>query len=89
MIEYDCEGCGIHVYAYGRDAAPMTGFCGTCEWLCEHVPDPEEMMAIRVEHDWLNPDRPGARLPRLGQARVKAAHEPDYPAGSYMADVPG
>jgi hypothetical protein len=47
MIEYDCEGCGVHVIAIGIDAAPSHQFCGVCEWLCEFVTDPEEIEAIR------------------------------------------
>ena len=41
MIEFDCEGCGGHVVATGRDTIPRSGLCATCEWLCEFVPDPE------------------------------------------------
>jgi hypothetical protein len=41
--EFDCEGCGAHVYAFGQDKPPSHQFCATCVWLCEHVPDPDEM----------------------------------------------
>jgi hypothetical protein len=47
MVEFDCEGCGIHVYAFGRNRVPVSHLCATCEWLCEHVPDPVEMMVMR------------------------------------------
>jgi hypothetical protein len=47
VIEFDCEGCGVHVFAFGRDTVPLTHLCATCEWLCEFVPDPEELMAVR------------------------------------------
>jgi hypothetical protein len=47
-VEYDCEGCGVHVINFGRDRVPVSGFCAVCEWLCEFVPDPEEMMALRL-----------------------------------------
>jgi hypothetical protein len=44
---YDCEGCGIRVFVFGRDTVPAHGFCAICAWLCEFVPDPIEMMAMR------------------------------------------
>jgi hypothetical protein len=44
MIEYDCEGCGCHVCAYGIERIPIHSLCCTCAWLCEHIPDPEIMM---------------------------------------------
>lgn len=46
-VEYDCEGCGSHIYNAGYDKVPKTGLCLMCAWLCEHVPDPEAMMVIR------------------------------------------
>jgi hypothetical protein len=46
-IEFNCEGCGVHVVAFGLATIPKTGLCAMCEWLCEFVPDPEEMMAVR------------------------------------------
>lgn len=48
MIEFVCEGCGDHVYAFGRVSVPVSGLCAVCEWLCEYVPDPEAMMALRL-----------------------------------------
>jgi hypothetical protein len=45
-IEFDCEGCGVQVFAFGIDAAPETQMCAVCEWMCEHL-DPLEMMTIR------------------------------------------
>lgn len=47
MIEFDCEGCGVHVLGFGRDTIPLSHMCGLCEWLCEFVPDPEAMMKLR------------------------------------------
>ena len=59
MIEFDCEGCGGHVVATGRDTIPRSGLeCATCEWLCEFVPDPEAMMEVRKHLD--NPPEPTA-----------------------------
>jgi hypothetical protein len=46
MIEYDCEGCGVHVVGLGRDSVPKSGLCGVCEWYNEHVPDAEEMIRV-------------------------------------------
>jgi len=48
MSEFDCEGCGAHVFALGRARVPRSGFCALCEWLCEFVPDPQEMMDLRA-----------------------------------------
>jgi hypothetical protein len=42
MIEFDCEGCGTHVFEFRREAVPTSQLCATCEWLCEFVPDPDE-----------------------------------------------
>ena len=45
-VEFDCEGCGVHVLSFGRDRVPVSHLCATCEWLCEFVPDPDEFWAI-------------------------------------------
>jgi hypothetical protein len=42
MIEFDCEGCGVHVVDLGSVTAPASRLCATCAWLCEFVPDPGE-----------------------------------------------
>lgn len=47
MITFTCEGCGYHITAFGIACVPPHGLCATCAWLCEHVPDPEEMMTVR------------------------------------------
>ena len=36
--EYDCEGCGVHVFAFGIPAPPDSMFCATCAWWSEFVP---------------------------------------------------
>ena len=64
MIEYSCEGCGSDVYAYGLDAVPPHGFCVVCAWLCEHVPDPEEMEMHRRGMDLVVANRVSARYHR-------------------------
>lgn len=46
-VEYHCEGCGDHVFNAGRDTVPKSQMCAVCEWLCEFVPDPVEMMELR------------------------------------------
>jgi hypothetical protein len=51
MIEYDCEGCGYSVVNTSLDRPPRSGFCAVCEWLCEFVPDPEEMELLRRQID--------------------------------------
>ena len=45
-IEFDCEGCGAHVYGVGRDTMPPSRMCATCEWMCEFLPDPDEFWAV-------------------------------------------
>jgi hypothetical protein len=63
MVEFDCEGCGVHVVQLGRDAVPVSCMCAVCEWLCEHIPDPVEMMAARRRMDSRDNAQPeGARL---------------------------
>lgn len=58
-VEYDCEGCGAHVFGSGRDTVPKSHMCTVCEWLCEHVPDPEAMMDLRQRQGLLD----GSPLP--------------------------
>ena len=36
-VEYDCEGCGVHVVALGIVAPPGHGFCSICDWLNDFV----------------------------------------------------
>ena len=38
MIEFDCEGCGVHVHLFAADDVPASGFCGGCHELnrCWH-----------------------------------------------------
>lgn len=38
MTEYDCEGCGARVAAFGISEPPSHRFCGICAWLCEFCP---------------------------------------------------
>jgi len=42
MVEFDCEGCGVHVATFGPEVIPKNHMCATCEWACEHIPDPDE-----------------------------------------------
>lgn len=44
-IEFDCEGCGNHVIQFGGDK-PASQLCSVCAWLCEHIPDPAEMIEL-------------------------------------------
>lgn len=81
-LEYDCEGCGIHVYAIGIATVPTHNFCAQCAWLCEHCPDPLVMESVRdatdafrlTRKDLRKCDAPGCRI--LGPH----AHIPDDPA---------
>jgi hypothetical protein len=61
--EFDCEGCGIHVYSIGRDTIPTSQLCSVCEWLCEHVPDPEEMMRLRERLGLIEQGKPAQDCP--------------------------
>jgi hypothetical protein len=55
-IEFDCEGCGDHVFSFGRATVPAHRFCAVCEWFNEHVP-PAEMMKLRKAMGLLNVER--------------------------------
>jgi hypothetical protein len=44
-VDFYCEGCGARVWR-AVNTPSVTGLCATCEWLCEHVPDPESAMAL-------------------------------------------
>jgi hypothetical protein len=48
MIEFVCEGCGVNVFAFGITERPAHGMCATCAWLCEFIPDPEEMLKVKA-----------------------------------------
>ena len=37
IVEFDCEGCGVHVHALGIVARPSHGFCSICEWLNDFI----------------------------------------------------
>jgi hypothetical protein len=47
-VEWDCEGCGAHVFAFGTARVPLHQFCATCLWFNENL-DPEEMVAVMRE----------------------------------------
>jgi hypothetical protein len=63
VVEFDCEGCGGAIVLVYTDERPKSGLCNICEWLCEHVPDPETMMQIRAS---LEPSISGALLGARG-----------------------
>lgn len=46
-VTFRCEGCGDRVFAFGIERPPLHGLCSVCAWLCEEVPDPEDMMRLR------------------------------------------
>jgi hypothetical protein len=46
IVEFDCEGCGVHVIAFGITARPRHGFCAVCAWLTEFI-DPSELDRVR------------------------------------------
>lgn len=73
-IEFDCEGCGDHVFAYGIHRVPLHGLCNTCAWLCENVPDPEEM--IRLHHHIVsgNGQRHAWRRSHVGHGEAQCRH---------------
>jgi len=55
-VKYTCEGCGVRVVALSLSEPPAHGFCMQCAFLCEYIPDPVEMMAVRKA---LDEDREG------------------------------
>ena len=71
MVEYDCEGCGVHVSAFGIETRPAHGFCAVCAWMCEYVTDPEQMEKLRRQQGLLDPRRPGDETltPETGDAQ--------------------
>jgi hypothetical protein len=50
-VEYACEGCGMWVAALSVSQPPAHGFCVQCAFLCEYIPDPGEMLAVRKALD--------------------------------------
>ncbi len=67
-VAFHCEGCGDHVFAFGIAAPPAHGLCSVCAWLCEEVPDPEQMMRLR-------------RMLRLAQTRAAGSARGEEPHG--------
>jgi hypothetical protein len=51
MVEYTCEGCGVHVVSASLFHPPDHGFCVQCAFLCEFIPDPVEMIEVRKRLD--------------------------------------
>jgi hypothetical protein len=45
-VEFTCEGCGVPVLDFGREAVPAHRLCATCEW-CSEFHDPADIMEIR------------------------------------------
>ena len=50
-VEFACEGCGVRVALLSVYRPPSHGFCVQCAFLCEYIPDPVEMMAVRKTLD--------------------------------------
>jgi len=44
--EFDCEGCGAHVYHYSLSKPPKHMFCATCLWLNETDLSAEEFWLL-------------------------------------------
>jgi len=44
--EFDCEGCGAHVYHYSLTKPPKHMFCATCLWLNETDLSAEEFWLL-------------------------------------------
>jgi hypothetical protein len=68
-LEWDCEGCGTHVFAFGRTAIPKHLFCATCEHLCAFVANPEEIERIRRRLGEFDATRPSPTSHRAGAGR--------------------
>lgn len=54
--EFDCEGCGAHVYHYSLSEPPKHMFCATCLWLNEYATADEfwilyKRMTVRSDAD--------------------------------------
>jgi hypothetical protein len=57
-IEYTCEGCAMNVAALSVFQPPAHGFRVQCAFLCECIPDAEEMLAMRKALDADRKDEP-------------------------------
>ena len=51
LVEYICEGCGVCVVSLSLSRPPSHGFCVQCAFLCEFIPDPQEMIDVRKALD--------------------------------------
>jgi hypothetical protein len=45
-VEWDCEGCGCHIIAFGIARIPSHQLCGSCLWFCEYL-NPEDIAEVR------------------------------------------
>jgi hypothetical protein len=72
-IEYTCEGCGVRVAALSVSEPPAHGFCVQCAFLCEYIPDPGEMLAVRKALDADRHVTTTYRYKRPAGKRAKAA----------------
>jgi hypothetical protein len=49
--KYACKGCRVRVVALSVSQPPAHGFCVQCAFLCDYIPDPAEMGAVRKALD--------------------------------------
>ena len=54
VIEYDCQDCGAHVYAFGRPPVPGKDRCAGCQWIAA-IPDPAHRAALRSQLGHIGP----------------------------------
>jgi hypothetical protein len=85
MVEYTCEGCGVHVVSLALSYPPANGFCVQCAFLCEFIPDPREMLAVRKSLDVERKARP---RPRLRHEALRQVTQRQMQIGLCTASIP-
>lgn len=52
-VEYDCEGCGYHIYNAAAMEAPADGFCLTCHFIEQYLPfgHPDREVLLKTFRD--------------------------------------
>ncbi len=55
VVEYDCEGCGVHVYGLGYAHIPKNHMCSGCGFIHWSVTEPKVREELLVHLGYMKP----------------------------------